>query len=269
MGGVRETAARPRPVPASFQRWVEGRRWRRDRVGEAGAVVHRLVAPGEPDLFLKVGRGEVADQVADEWARLRWLGRHMRAPRPLAFLAEDEGAWLLTTAAPGRTAWQVLDAEPARRGAVVRELAAGLRRLHAIRTDLCPFDSRAPVRLAAARARLEAGKVDTDDFGAEHAGWTAEAVWEEMLDLKPLAFHEVVTHGDFSLDNLLLDEAGRLTGLIDLGLVGVADPWQDLAILWCCLGEFEPALQAELLTAYGVACDERKLRFHLCLDEFF
>ncbi len=61
-----------------------------------------------------------------------------------------------------------------------------------------------------------------------------------------------------------------MTGYIDLGRFGAADPYQDLAILWRNLQEFGEDLQTTLFEAYGIANpDMRKIKFHLCLDEFF
>lgn len=63
-----------------------------------------------------------------------------------------------------------------------------------------------------------------------------------MQGLLPLASDPVVTHGDYSLDNLLPHE-GDVVGCIDAGRVGIADRYQDVAILWNCVGEFGTALQ--------------------------
>ncbi|MGT3382117.1 phosphotransferase, partial [Escherichia coli] len=69
--------------------------------------------------------------------------------------------------------------------------------------------------------------------------------------------------------NLIFDE-GKLIGCIDVGRVGIADRYQDLAILWNCLGEFSPSLQKRLFQKYGIDNpDMNKLQFHLMLDEFF
>ena len=96
-----------------------------------------------------------------------------------------------------------------------------------------------------------------------------EQVWKEMHKLLPFSPDSVVTHGDFSLDNLIFDE-GKLIGCIDVGRVGIADRYQDLAILWNCLGEFSPSLQKRLFQKYGIDNpDMNKLQFHLMLDEFF
>lgn len=76
----------------------------------------------------------------------------------------------------------------------------------------------------------------------------------------------MVTHGDVSLGNVLLDAGGRVTGCIDVGRLGAANPYQDLAIPWESLGEFGPEAQQAPWPAYSfVTPDERRLRFHLLL----
>ena len=98
---------------------------------------------------------------------------------------------------------------------------------------------------------------------------TPEQVWEAMQRLLPLTPDSVVTHGDFSLDNLLIKD-GEVIGCIDTGRVGIADRYQDLAILLNCLTEFDAALQERFLKQYGIdEPDQDKLQFHLLLDELF
>lgn len=243
--------------------------WARDTVGESSGAVYRLRSAKGPDLFLKHGRDAVADEITDEMARLRWLNGYLPVPGLVHFVRTPEEAWLLTKALAGMTAYQLLEARPASSIAVVEALAAFLRRLHAIPARQCPFNSDHFYRLSRARERIDANLVEVDDFDEERAGWTAEQVWAEMQTLLPMAPDPVVTHGDFSLDNLLL-EGGEVTGCIDLGRVGVADRYQDLAILWNCLGEFDSSLQERLWQQYGVdRVDRRKLEFHLMLDELF
>ena len=90
-----------------------------------------------------------------------------------------------------------------------------------------------------------------------------------MQALLPLDPDPVVTHGDYSLDNLLLRD-GQVVGCIDASRVGVADRYQDLAIMWNCLGEFGAPLQERFMRSYGIAdIDQGKLTLHLLLDELF
>lgn len=267
--GIRERGARPGRPPPGLERLVAGRRWSRDLVGESGAAVHRLCAPGAGDLYLKHGVGPAARDVADERDRLAWLDGRLGAPEVRGFAAADGEAWLLTGAVPGPTAYQRMRDDPGGRAAVVDALAAHLRALHALDLADCPFDAGHRGRLLAARRRLEAGEVDASDFGEAHRGWTPARVWDEMVPLAPAEPDLVVTHGDYSLDNLFVAD-GAVAGMIDVGRLGAADRYQDLAILWDSLGEFGAEWPGRMVRAYGVErVDGDRLRFHLCLDEFF
>lgn len=266
----REEACAAIPVPASMSSLLIGYEWARDNVGESGGAVYRLHSKaGAPDLFLKHGQSSIAGDIADEMVRLRWLANHVPVPAVERFVFNPDEAWLLMTAVPGQTAYQVLEAHPEARIGVVDALARFLRRLHAIPISACPFTSDHAYRLAQARERIDAGLIDEDDFDDEREGWTSEQVWEAMQGLLPISSDPVVTHGDFSLDNILMIE-GEVVGCIDAGKAGIADRYQDLAILWNNLGEFGASLQSRLLEQYGIAhADERKLQFHLLLDEMF
>lgn len=255
---------------ASLSAALAGYEVERDTVGESGGAVYRLHGRADaPDLFLKHGTAAQADDISDEMARLRWLGGYLPVPAVMHFTRTPDEACLLMTAVPGQSAYRMLEEYPARRIDVVSALARFLRRIHDIPTSECPFNSDHAYRLARARARIDAGEVDEDDFDEERAGWTAEQVWDAMQDLLPLAPDPVVTHGDYSLDNLLLRD-GEVVGCIDVGRLGIADRYQDLAIAWNCLGEFGASLQQRFLEQYGIReVDRRKLRFHLLLDELF
>ncbi len=61
-----------------------------------------------------------------------------------------------------------------------------------------------------------------------------------------------------------------VTGCIDLGRAGLADRYQDIAILWNSLGAFGADLQSRLPAALGEGTGDRaRIDFHLLLDELF
>ncbi len=249
---------------------VQGYSFARDTTGRAGAVVYRLHSKANaPDLFLKYGEGSVADDINIEQARLDWLAGHISVPTILQFCRASNQAWLLMNALHGQSAFQALKENPQSGNAIVDMLAEFLTQFHAIPVDECPFDSGHALRLAQARQRIEAGLVDVDDFDDERQGWTSEQVWGAIQEQLPFEPNPVVTHGDFSLDNVLISD-GKVVGCIDVGRAGVADRYQDLAILWNAVGEFGSHLRDRLISAYGIVrVDQRKLRFHLMLDELF
>lgn len=266
----REYPVQPADLPVALAQRLSDYRWSRDTVGESGDAVYRLHKPGAtPDLFLKHAPKTSAQDVAGEMLRLRWLSDHIPVPVFEAFFATPDEAWLLTTALPGQTAYEVLDASPDRALAVVDALAVLLRRLHAIPVERCPFNSDHRLRLDEARWRMDHGLIDLEDFDEGQVGWTAERVWTEMTRMLPFAPDPVVTHGDFSLDNVLLAD-DNVARCIDVGRAGIADRYQDIAIAWNCLGAFGSLLQERFLTSYGIAePDYRKIRFHILLDELF
>lgn len=241
-----------------------------DAIGRSGAGVQRLDARnGGGALYLKHDHGAGAQTLADEAARLDWLAAHVAVPRVVAFTREGDAAWLLTTALPGRTVGQALDEDPGAAPRIVDALARWLSRLHAVPAHDCPFDAGRALRLQQAQARMAAGLVDAEDFDDARAGWTPRQVWDAMIALPCLAATPVVTHGDCSLDNILLHD-GEVSGCIDVGRAGLADRYQDLAILWNALGDHGAELQARLLARYGIETPEpARLQFHLMLDEFF
>ncbi|MCU0248490.1 MAG: aminoglycoside 3'-phosphotransferase [Bryobacter sp.] len=237
--------------------------------GESGAKVYRFSKLKHRDFYLKHGVGRVAREMVGEAARLAWLNDHLPSPRIQHFSWDGTRAWLLTAALPGRTAQECLVQNPESRTAIVREMAEFLRRLHELPWESCPFEAGHRMRMADARRNIDAGVVDESDFDEARQGWSADQVWHRLCEIVPRGFDRVVTHGDYSTDNIYLDR-GKVAGVIDAGRLGVADPYQDLAILWNNLGEFGAELQRALLKFYGVKrLDRRKLEFHLCLDELF
>lgn len=257
-------------LPVSLSAELAGYEWEQNHVGESGGTVFKLHGkPGASDLYLKWGRDAIADDLLDETIKLRWLSKYLPAASVTHFYTAANEAWLVMTALAGETAYRALEARPEDSTAIVDAIAEFLRRLHSIPVTECPFNSEHGFRLSLARQRIDAGLVDEDDFDEEREGWTAERVWQSMQQLLPLSPDAVVTHGDFSLDNLLMVD-NEVVGCIDAGRVGIADRYQDLAITWNCLGEFGAELQSHFLAQYGVNdLDKEKLQFHLMLDELF
>lgn len=253
----------PDPLASALDGYV----WAPVLDGEAGAEVYRLAAPGRPALYLKCGDGRVADDITAEMVRLVWLAGRLAVPEVRHFVRLPGRAFLLTTALPGRMAYDCLVEQPERRTEIITAVGRFLRALHALPLADCPFHAGHALRLADARRNVAAGLVPLPDD--EDAGWRPEPVLARAEAMLPLPFERVVTHGDFSLGNVLVED-GQVTGCIDVGRLGAADSYQDLAILWDNLGEFGGEAQRALFEAYGVAApDERKLEFHLCLDELF
>lgn len=119
------------------------------------------------------------------------------------------------------------DRELAEPGQLTRDLADFITALRAVDPTAGPTARRgAPVaevddEVRAALAALD-GLIDTG---------TATAAWEEALRVPPYTGPAMWFHGDLSRFNIVTAH-GRLTGVIDFGLMGVGDPSVDLIIAW-------------------------------------
>jgi kanamycin kinase len=67
------------------------------------------------------------------------------------------------------------------------------------------------------------------------------------------------------LPNVLIDD-GAVTGYLDLGELGVADRWWDLAVAtWSCDWYVGPGWQDLFLDTYGIERDDDKIEFYRLL----
>jgi kanamycin kinase len=76
----------------------------------------------------------------------------------------------------------------------------------------------------------------------------------------------VVCQGDACAPNTLLDDDGHWVGHVDLGRLGVADRWADLAVAtWSAEWNYGPGWDRLLLDAYGIRPDPERTRYYRLL----
>jgi kanamycin kinase len=171
--------------------------------------------------------------------------------------------WLLTAGLDGRPAVD-LDADP--RGTVVA-LAEGLRRFHdTAPIAQCPFEFRLDTALDHVHRRVAAGLVDpTEAFNDDHRHLDVGHALAALERLRPAAEDLVVCHGDYCPPNILLTNE-QAVGYVDLGELGVADRWRDVAIgTWSTTWNYGPGLEELFLTAYGAPPDPDRQAFYRLL----
>ncbi|MEV0254482.1 APH(3') family aminoglycoside O-phosphotransferase [Streptomyces sp. NPDC050732] len=270
-------------MSSELRRRYAAYRWTPATDGASGAEVHHLTGTGasEPELYVKTAPVTYDGSPSDlpgEADRLAWLaGRGIPVPRIVERGADDHVAWLVTEAVPGRPAAD--EWPPEQRFAVAESLADLAVALHRLPPEGCPFDRTLPVTMEQAARNVAENLLDLDDLDEDRAGWTGQRLLDELRRTRPAAEDPVVTHGDLTPENVLLDPGTcRVTGVIDVARLGRADRHTDLAILLRELTHeedpwFGPGCAERFLRRYeeraAVEADKGKLDFYRLLDEFF
>jgi aminoglycoside phosphotransferase (APT) family kinase protein len=217
--GARVERAVLLPGGASKEAWAvdtaDGRELLVRRAG--GGVIHLDTLSLRDEFEVLVGAGEAGVSV----------------PAPVAYLGEVEGREAFAMErVPGETIGRRIVRSPPT--GLPEQMASELARVHAIPPARLPFLAR--------RDLFERLLAELDTVDEPHAAIELGIAWcRERL---PLARPAVVSHGDFRVGNLVVDEQG-LVAVLDWEFAKLADPAEDLA--W------------PLVRAWRFGADERRL----------
>ncbi|MEV0829660.1 aminoglycoside 3'-phosphotransferase [Nonomuraea rubra] len=223
-----------------------------------GGLTFRLGAPGGAVRYAKwVAAGTPEIDLGAEAERLAWAGRWVPVPTVLQHGKDDSGEWLVTAAVPGVPAvdprWV---AEPAVAAAAI---GRGLRLLHdTLPVTQCPFDWSVARRLRLAGEGLIHGAAGQQRIRLAEV--------RARLGEPPPVDRLVVCHGDACVPNTLLHDDGTFAAHVDLGSLGLADRWADLAVAaWSTEYNYGPGHDGHLYEGYGIEPDEERIAYYRLL----
>lgn len=250
-------------VPAAVQALAAGRPvalvWR----NELGGLTCTM-GTGSERQFVKWVPAGCSINLDEEVARLSWAAPFTPVPRVVAEGSDAAGTWIVTAALSGANAvssrWKA-DPETA-----VAAIGRGLRALHdALPVARCPFSWSAEGRIADARRRVALGALEPRSWHQVHRSLDIEQALQILAD-PPAVDQVVVCHGDACAPNTLLSADGHWAGHVDLGTLGIADRWADLAVAtWSTEWNYGPGWEAQLLNAYGIEPDPERTRYYRLL----
>nr|WP_202921016.1 APH(3'') family aminoglycoside O-phosphotransferase [Escherichia coli]QRC60959.1 APH(3'') family aminoglycoside O-phosphotransferase [Escherichia coli] len=259
------------------------------RGGESGDFVFRR---GDGHAFAKIAPASRRGELAGERDRLIWLkGRGVACPEVINWQEEQEGACLVITAIPGVPAADLSGADLLK---AWPSMGQQLGAVHSLSVDQCPFERRLSRMFGRAVDVVSRNAVNPDflpdedkstelDLLARSRATAAARLLARTERLLPVHMPHaldqertdmVVCHGDPCMPNFMVDpKTLQCTGLIDLGRLGTADRYADLALMianaeenWAAPDEAERAF-AVLFNVLGIeAPDRERLAFYLRLD---
>lgn len=259
-------------VPPKIKSWIENKPYTVDDIGMSGNQV--LIFE---DMVLKVE--EKSASVDQQVQMMQWLEGKIPVPKVIAYEVEKEKCYLLMSRISGVMSCETYYLEHPLE--LLEALASGLKMLWEVDVQDCPYIRDVDTVLKEARIRVDNDLVDVEDaepttFG--EGGFQSPKHLLEWLENHRPPFEQVLSHGDFCLPNVFL-ENGQVSGFIDLTKTGVGDKWNDITLCYRSLkhnfdgtyGEkvykdFNPDMLFEKL---GIEPEWEKIKWYLLLDELF
>jgi aminoglycoside phosphotransferase len=255
-------------LPFNLSHILQNQTFEKNITGQSDSEVYRVA---NSDAFLKITNRGASVNLQREKDVLEWLNNKISVPKVLYFEETDENTFLLISEIKGINLADYIKNVKVEE-ALMCELAKSLKQIHSISLIDCPFQQTLEVKLQNARENIKNGLVDETDFEDENIGKSAERLFDELIESKPNAEDLVFTHGDFCLPNIIVSNK-KVTGFIDWELGGIADRYQDIALLFRSfdfnVGDTEQ-FEDLFCDCYGIEkLDKDKIKFYITLDEFF
>ena len=234
----------------------------------SSAKTYRLQRRHHPIMFLKVDQKWPRRELSEDKKVLEWLSGKLPVATVILFDEDDKNDYLLISGIAGvdaaNSVGSIEDTE------LVTLLAKGLRMLHGLPIEGCPYEKTLDRMIEIAEFNVKHKLVDEWDFDDIRRGKAAEELYKELLLLKPPDEDLVFTHGDYCLPNILIHQQ-KIAGFIDLHRAGIADRYKDIALaIRSIRSNMGRGHEQIFFKEYGVTePDFNKIEYYTLLDEFF
>lgn len=219
------------PIPSQVLELAVGTQPRLVWTNERGGTTYQAGAR-----FIKWNPHTTRLDLEGERRRLEWAARYHNVPRVLDWGTNEAAQWLVTAALGGTGA--VMEPWISQPLVAARAIGRGLRILHeTLPVADCPFE-----------------------WSPENR--TGRRVPLDQLGVPPID-RLVVCHGDPCSPNTIIAPDGNPVGHVDLGSLGSADRWADLAVASVNLDyNYGPGWDQEFFRAYDIEPDARRIAYY-------
>lgn len=256
-------------IPDELWKLLDGAEFEENQVGCSDTKVYKVVNNiNHQNSYLKISKNK-HETFKYEVELLKWLKGKLPVPEVLYSGNTAEYEFFLMTEVPGKDCSNVEDFSD--KSKLAEALAEGLKLIHSVEISDCPFNQRLDFKLNNAKFNVENGLTDEDDINSTDSSRTGEGILKTLYETKPRREELVLTHGDYCLPNIILNQNYELAGFIDWGRGGVSDKYQDIGIACRSIKHNigEDMIQI-FLKKYGLDyVDKAKIEYYILLDELF
>jgi aminoglycoside phosphotransferase len=256
--------ADPITVPKSVETVINGRTYELIWLNGVGGLTFR-VFDFETSVYIKWAPSDSGVDLASEARKMAWARKFISVPLVINQGVDNQGSWIVTEGIDAENAvaprW-TKDPQTA-----ARALGSGLRALHeALPVTGCPFSWTVEQRMNQIKQKVAQGAFADHQWSDGFSEMNVDDALRELQAVPRLDL--VVCHGDACAPNTLIGEDRQCHAHTDLGSLGVADRWADLAIAsLSTVWNYGPGLEDVVYDSYGIEPDSDKIRFYRLLWE--
>lgn len=254
-------------LPDELKYIIKDSLYYKNEIGCTNDEVIKIVTKHEINYYLKIKAKKYYETLLEEKKIYEWLSQYIPVPKVYYYHESNLYEYLLVSEVIGKDSFLCIENIED----TIKVLADSLTIFHRIPIKDCPFDNSISNKLSKAKKNVINNLVDENDFDANILGKSAKDVFDMCVLRQPKNEDLVVTHGDYCLPNIIINE-NKLSGFIDIGRAGIADRYQDLSLCYrSIIYNFKEKKYAERFLKYYTSdeIDYDKISYYILLDELF
>lgn len=216
--------------------------------------------------YLKISPDNESSYLMAEKEKLEWLQGKIPVPKVHFFRVEEGFQYLLISKIFGEDALsRNIRMKPI---VLIKSAAEGLRKIHSIDIDKCPFDERIHNKLNLIKSiHIDNKRINSTINRIKNK--SKLDLYNYLLENKNEDEDLVFTHGDYCFPNIIIKD-DNISGFIDVGRAGIADRYVDLSLIIRSIkiNYRNNKLVDKFIGEYGLEhIDIEKLKYYTYLDE--
>ncbi|CAG7633835.1 APH(3') family aminoglycoside O-phosphotransferase [Paenibacillus allorhizosphaerae] len=253
-------------IPSELSSLVIADSWEKIDAPYSGAATYRLEQATGEGAYLKILPVPHREPLEQYLKKLKWLKGKLNVPEVIYYAKTERFELLLMSEMIGIDGSSALHKENPEQ--VVRNLAEGLKEVHRIGVQDCPFDCTLAKRLERIKQKVDRGTINKEKLEKEFSD-NFDHLYQALMTNTPSCEELVFTHGDYSAPNVMIHQ-NAVSGFVDLADAGISDKYRDLsAAYYSIIRNYGQPWTNVFFDEYGLSTvDQAKIEYYDLLEAF-